>query len=133
MNNRHPWPLKKSKILGAVLELPATQHCQSSPFGPFSWWIGCLAGSSKTARRILIFSMAMCADYSFELISIENYTPKFNGNNKLFLDSVNSLFFIMVMAPLQWGKGYTITWLRLFQNILGHWFLWRVLPKSDLV
>ena len=30
----------------------------------------CLAGSSKTAPTILIFSIAMGADYSFELISI---------------------------------------------------------------
>ena len=37
MNNRHPWQLKKIKILGAVLELPAKQHCQFSPFGPFLW------------------------------------------------------------------------------------------------
>ena len=36
MNNRHPWQLKKSKSWGAVLELPAKQHCQFSPFGPFS-------------------------------------------------------------------------------------------------
>ena len=26
--NRRPWQLKKIKILGAVLELPAKQHCQ---------------------------------------------------------------------------------------------------------
>ena len=31
-NIRHPLQLKKIKILGAVLELPAKQHCQSSPF-----------------------------------------------------------------------------------------------------
>ena len=31
--------IEKIKILGAVLELPAKQHCQS-PFGPFSCWIG---------------------------------------------------------------------------------------------
>jgi hypothetical protein len=31
----------------------------------------CLAGSSKTAPRILIFSIAMGADYSFELNFIE--------------------------------------------------------------
>jgi hypothetical protein len=30
----------------------------------------CLAGSSKTAPRLLIFLIAMGADYSFELISI---------------------------------------------------------------
>ena len=27
MNIRHPGQLKKNKILGAVLELPAEQHC----------------------------------------------------------------------------------------------------------
>ena len=47
----------KNQILGAVLELPAKQHCQFSPF--------CLASSSKTGPRILIFSIAMGADYSF--------------------------------------------------------------------
>ena len=32
--------------------------------------------------------MAMGADYSFELISIEIYAPQFIGHNKLFLGSV---------------------------------------------
>ena len=40
------------------------------------------------APRILIFSMAMGADYSFELISIETYVPQFIGHNKFFLGSV---------------------------------------------
>ena len=74
MNNRHPWQLKRIKILGAVLELPAKQHCQFSPLAIFVVnklnWLCCLAGSSKTAPRILILSIAMGADYSFELISI---------------------------------------------------------------
>ena len=51
-------------------------------------WQCCLAGSSKTAPRILIFSMAMGVDYSFELISIETYAPQFIGYNKSFLGSV---------------------------------------------
>ena len=38
-------------------------------------WQCCLAGSSKTAPKSLIFSMAMGADYSFEIISIETYAP----------------------------------------------------------
>ena len=42
------------------------------------------------ALKILIFSMAMHADYSFELISIETYAPKFIGHNKFFLGSVGS-------------------------------------------
>jgi hypothetical protein len=33
MNIWHPGQLKKIKILGAALELPAKQHCQ---FGPFT-------------------------------------------------------------------------------------------------
>ena len=60
--------IEKIKILGAVLELPAKQHCQFSPFGPIFEvngldWQCYLAGISKTAPRILIFSIAMGADY----------------------------------------------------------------------
>ena len=51
-------------------------------------WQCCLAGSSKRAPRILNFSIAMDADYSFELISVETYAPQFIGYNKLFLGSV---------------------------------------------
>ena len=58
------------KIMGAVLQLPAKQLCHSSPFslknGPNGLnWQCCLAGSSKTAPRILIFSIAMGAKPSF--------------------------------------------------------------------
>ena len=42
------------------------------------------------ASRFLIFLIAMGADYSFELISIETYAPQFIGHNKIFLDSVTS-------------------------------------------
>ena len=62
MNNRHLWLLKKS-TLGAILELPAKQQCQSSPFtskmGEMGW-IGCaVVGNSKRVPRILIFLIAM--------------------------------------------------------------------------
>jgi hypothetical protein len=36
----------------------------------------------QNGLQILIFSIAMGADYSFELISIKTYTPKFIGHNK---------------------------------------------------
>ena len=49
----------------------------------------CLAGSSKTAPRILIFSMAMDADYTFELIFNETWAPQFQWLNKSFLGSVS--------------------------------------------
>ena len=56
--------IEKIKILGAVLELPAKQHCQFSPFGPTSKvngldWQCFLTCSYKTAPMIWIFSIAM--------------------------------------------------------------------------
>ena len=88
--------IEKIKILGAVLELPAKQYCQFLPIQPIHldngpnglYWQCCLAGSSKTAPRILIFSIASGADYSIELISIETHAPQFIGHNKIFLGSV---------------------------------------------
>jgi hypothetical protein len=32
-----PMAVEKIKILGAILELPAKQHCQFSPFCRISW------------------------------------------------------------------------------------------------
>ena len=63
------------KILGAVLELPAKQQSQSSPFTSKLGQIGSavLPGSSKTASGILIFSIAMGADYSFCVKTIETH------------------------------------------------------------
>ena len=74
--------IEKIKILGAVLELPAKQHCQFSPFGPYFEvngldWQCYLAGGSKTATRILIFSIAIGADYSFYVKSIATCDPTF--------------------------------------------------------
>ena len=39
---------------------------------------------------MLIFLIAMGADYSIEHISIETYAPQFIGHNKIFLGSVSS-------------------------------------------
>ena len=68
--------IEEIKIMGAVLELPAGPNGLN--------WQCCLTGSSKTSPRILIFSIAMGADYSIELISIETYAPQFIGNIKKF-------------------------------------------------
>jgi hypothetical protein len=46
----------------------------------------CLAGSSKKAPKIFIFSIAM--GYSFELNSIETQATPFFGHNNLFLGEV---------------------------------------------
>ena len=56
-------------------------------------WQCCLAGSFKTAPKILIFSMAMGADYSFELIF------KFDGRNNSFLASAVWGVILISMEP----------------------------------
>ena len=85
--------IEKIKILGAVLELPAKQHCQFSPFGPIFEvngldWQCSLAGSSKTAPRILSFSIAIGADYSYEVKNSEIWTPAFFKHNNSFIATV---------------------------------------------
>ena len=76
--------IEKIKILGAVLELPAKHFCQFLPIQPIHHenGQGCLDGCSKMASTILISSIAMGADYSFQLISIETYAPQFIRHNK---------------------------------------------------
>ena len=73
--------IEKIKILGAVLELQTKQHCQFSPFGPIFEvngldWQCYLAGSSKTAPSILIFTIVLGAEYSFYVKSIATYAPQ---------------------------------------------------------
>ena len=95
--------IEKIKILGAVLELPAKQHCQFSPFGPIFEvngldWQCYLAGSSKTAPRILIFSIAIGADYSFDIKSGFSIAPAFflhkNFDIASVISHVSSIFYV---------------------------------------
>ena len=72
--------IEKIKILGAVLELPAKQHCRSIwPSFEVNLldWQCCLAGSSKRAPTILIFSIAMGAEYLSYVKSIATFTSTF--------------------------------------------------------
>ena len=99
--------IEKIKILGAIFELQAKQHFQFSLFsihpenGPNGLnWQCCLAGSSKTAPRILIFSIAMGADYSIELISIKPYALQFIVHNKFFLGRVYRLLCQICMSNM---------------------------------
>ena len=77
--------IEKIKIMGAVLELPAKQHCQFGPFTKKSGkmgWIGSavyLAGSHKTAPRYFIFSTAMGPEYSYNVKSIATNAPPKGG------------------------------------------------------
>ena len=78
MNNRHLWQLKKSS--------PFT-----SEVGPNGLnWQWCLAGSSKTAPRILIFSIAIGADYSFDIKSGFSIAPAFSLHNNFDIASVSN-------------------------------------------
>ena len=74
-----PKAIEKIKILGAVLELPAKQHCQFGPILRLLGWIGSafLAGSSKMAPRIFIFSIVLGAEYLSYVKSIETHAYKF--------------------------------------------------------
>ena len=85
--------IEKIQILGAVLELPAKQHYQFSPFCPFFEvngldWQCYLAGSSKMAPRILIFLIAVGAAYSYEVKNSGIWAPAFFKHNNSFIATV---------------------------------------------
>ena len=81
--------IEKIKILGGVLELPAKQHCQFSPFGPFFEvngldWHCCLA-----PKRPPGFSpIAIGSDYSYEVKNSEIWAPAFFKHNSSFIATV---------------------------------------------
>ena len=54
-------------------------------------WQCCLAGSSETTPTILIFSIAIGADISFELISNVHWVPQFFMHNKSILGGVQHM------------------------------------------
>ena len=83
MNNRQPWQLKKSKSWGPFwsYRLDSSANLAHLPqIGP-NWqnWQCCLAGISKMALKIFIFSIAMVADYSFYVKSIATFALTFLG------------------------------------------------------
>ena len=117
--------IEKIKILRAVLELPAKQpiHHENGPNGQCCF--------SKTALRILICSMTIGGDSSFELIFIETYAPKFFGHNKFFLCSVswnswmNSKMYYDILCRHQSYKSEHTTYIhnnigmQTFKNLMG--------------
>ena len=80
MNIRHPGQLKKWKSWGPFwsYQLNITANPAHLPQNWANWpnWRCCLAGSSKTAPRILIFSIVLGAEYSFYVKSIATYAPQ---------------------------------------------------------
>ena len=77
--------------MGAIWELPAKQHCQFGPILEVNGldWQRYLAGSSKTAPRILIFSIAIGANYSYEMKNSKIKGPAFFKHNNSFIATVS--------------------------------------------
>ena len=76
----HPWQLKISKSWGPFwsYQLNSTANLAHLPRNRAKWaeLAVLVAGSSKTAPKILIFSTAMGAEYSFYMKSIATYAPQ---------------------------------------------------------
>ena len=122
-----PIAIEKIKILGAVLEVPAKQHYQFGQFGPTEVngldWQCCLAGSSKTAPRILIFSIAIGAN-SYEVKNSEIWAPAFFKHNNSFIATVKSTH------PVNWDRRHLS-----FFSVSALWASsasWPVFPGSVL-
>ena len=75
--------IEKIKILGAVLELPAKQHCQTSPF------------ISKLGQ---IFSIVLGAQYLSYVKSIETHARAFLTLNILSIGTVYCLITIQIVT-----------------------------------
>ena len=76
--------IEKIKILVSVLELPAKQHCQSSPVTSKLGQIGQSDSAvelvaPKRLQGLWFFSIAMGADNSFYVKFIATYAPTFFG------------------------------------------------------
>ena len=85
--------VKRNKFLGPFWSC-LLNSIANSVYSPRKWakWaelsVPCLAGSSKTAPTFLIFSIAMDADYPFELISIVHWVSQFFMHNKSIIGGV---------------------------------------------
>ena len=66
-----PMAVEKIKILGAILELPAKWHYQSSLFTSKLGQIG------QSSQNLIFFLIAMGANYSSYVKSIPTYAPTF--------------------------------------------------------
>ena len=96
MNKRHPLQLKKS-ISWEPFGSYQLNSIANPAHLPQNWpnfevngldWQCCLAGRSQRAPRILIFSIAMGADYSFYVKTIETHARAFF---KVIIFSVSSV------------------------------------------
>ena len=104
MNNRHPLQLKKWKSwepFGSY-QLNTTANPAHLPqnWPNLAKSAECLAGSFQTALRILIFSIAMGADYSFYVKTIETHARAFFKIIIFSIDSVSTYHTHMIQYIL---------------------------------
>ena len=74
--------IEKIKILGAVLELPAKQHCQSSPFTSKLGQIGQIGSAVYLVAPkwlpgsiflVYYFGLSQCASYIFKNMRLNTF------------------------------------------------------------
>ena len=97
MKDWHPWQLKKSKSWGPFWSYQLNSTANSAHF---AWFLGKWAKfSSKTAPRILIFSIVLGAEYSFYVKSMHCYLcPPKSWHNNSFPGSVNRKSLLVLTA-----------------------------------
>ena len=103
MNNWHPWQLKKSETWEPFCSYQLNSTADLANLAQF-WgkWAGlAVLFSSKTAPRILIFSIAMGADYSFYVKTIETHARTFLALNILAIDRVERVLAIFNFKTCQ--------------------------------
>ena len=127
MNICHPGQLEKRKSWGPFLsyQLNSTANPAHLPWKWAKWahWQCCLAGSSKTAPRILIFSIAMGADYLFEVKNIEIWVPAFFKHNNLSVATVLTVELLVSLYCTVLHDEY-FDLIFIFQPITSH--LWNI-------
>jgi hypothetical protein len=86
----HPWQLKKSKSWGPFWRYHLNSSANPAHLAHFR---GKWAGSSEAAPRILIFSIASGANYSFEVKNIEIWGPAFFKHNNSSVATLERLLY----------------------------------------
>jgi hypothetical protein len=116
----HPWPLKKSKSWGPFWNYQLNSTANPAHLPHKVGQMGCLAGSSKTAPRILIFSIAIGADYSFDIKSGFSIAPTFSLHNNFDIASVMNQYFNKILSLFLTEVGFETSegkQLSYFQNV----------------
>ena len=81
--------IEKIRISGAVLSYQLNSTADLANLANWLDWQCCLAGSSKTAPRIFIFSIVLGTEYLSDVKSLETHARTFLTLNILSFGTVN--------------------------------------------